>query len=152
MTRVRAVVQRVAGARVRVDGQIVGTIDGGLLVYVGVTHGDGPSDVQYLADKVCSLRVFEDAAGKMNRSLEDAGGAVLVVSQFTLYADCRKGRRPSFDQAAPPQLAQALYEDFVRRLRLTGARVETGTFQARMQVESTNDGPVTLLLDSRREF
>jgi D-tyrosyl-tRNA(Tyr) deacylase len=152
VTQVRAVVQRVARARVTVDGRVAGAIDGGLLVYVGVTRGDGPADVQYLAAKVRGLRLFGDEAGKMNRSLEEAGGAILVVSQFTLYADCRKGRRPSFDQAAPPHLAQALYEEFVRSLRLSGTRVETGSFQAHMLVESVNDGPVTLLLDSRREF
>jgi len=148
----RAVVQRVSQARVTVDGAPVGAIERGLLVYVGVANEDGPADVQYIAAKVRELRVFEDEAGKMNRSLTDAGGAVLVVSQFTLCGDCRKGRRPSFDGAAPPALARALYEDVVRALREAGVPVETGSFQAHMAVESANDGPVTLLLDSGKTF
>ncbi len=149
----RAVVQRVRSARVVVNGEVVGAIDRGLLVLVGVARDDGPADVEYVASKVRDLRIFDDEAGKMNRSVGEAGGAVLVVSQFTLYGDCRKGRRPSFDAAAPAALARALYEDLVRRLREDAAlRVETGAFQARMAVELVNDGPVTVLLDSRRQF
>jgi len=136
-----------------VGDETVGAIGRGLLVLVGVANDDGPADVEYVASKVRELRVFDDEAGKMNRSVAEAQGAVLVVSQFTLYGDCRKGRRPSFDRAAPAALARALYEDLVRRLRETGTvRVETGAFQARMAVELVNDGPVTLLLDSRRQF
>lgn len=144
--------QRVSSARVRVDGQVAGAIDRGFLVLVGVTNDDGPADVQYIADKVRDLRVFEDPEGKMNLALADVGGRVLVVSQFTLYGDCRKGRRPSWDAAAPAPLARALYDAVVRALRESGLAVETGVFQARMAVELVNDGPVTLLLDSRREF
>jgi D-tyrosyl-tRNA(Tyr) deacylase len=147
----RAVVQRVSSARVRVGDRTVGEIGGGLLVFAGIEHGDGPADLRYVAGKVRDLRIFEDA-GRMNRSVQDVGGAVLVVSQFTLCADCRRGRRPSFDGAAPPALAKALYDGFVRELREAGLRVETGEFQAMMQVEIVNDGPVTILLDSRRRF
>ncbi len=148
----RAVVQRVSRARVTVDGAEVGAIGSGLLVYVGVANEDGPADVQYIATKVRELRVFEDETGKMNLALGAAGGDVLVVSQFTLYGDCRKGRRPSFDAAAPPALARALYEDVVRALADAGVRVATGSFQAHMQVDAVNDGPVTMLLDSSRGF
>ncbi len=148
----RAVVQRVVRASVTVDGVTTGAIDRGLLVFVGVANEDGPADVQYIAEKVRHLRVFPDEAGRMNRSVVETGGALLVVSQFTLQADCRKGRRPSLDGAAQPGLAQALYEDVVRTLRETGLRVETGVFQADMQVELVNDGPVTLLLDSGKNF
>ena len=149
----RAVVQRVRSASVVVAGETVGAIGQGLVVLVGVANEDGPADVQYIAAKVRELRVFEDEAGKMNRSVGEAGGSILVVSQFTLYGDCRKGRRPSFDTAAPPAIARALYDDLVRQLREGGAiPVETGAFQARMDVELVNDGPVTLLLDSRRLF
>jgi len=148
----RAVVQRVSRARVTVDGAEVGAIGPGLLVYLGVANDDGPTDVQYIATKVRELRIFEDEAGKMNLALGDAGGDVLVVSQFTLYGDCRKGRRPSFDAAAPPGLARALYEDVVRALGEAGVRVATGSFQADMQVDAVNDGPVTVLLDSARAF
>jgi len=148
----RAVVQRVSRAKVTVDGAEVGAIGRGLLVYLGVANDDGPADVQYIAAKVRELRVFEDSAGKMNLALDAAGGDVLVVSQFTLYGDCRKGRRPSFDAAAPPALARALYEDVVRALADAGVRVATGSFQAHMEVDAVNDGPVTLLLDSAREF
>jgi D-tyrosyl-tRNA(Tyr) deacylase len=144
----RAVVQRVRHARVTVAGSLRGEIGLGVLVLVGVASEDGPADVQYIAGKVRDLRIFPDDAGRMNRSVVEAGGAVLVVSQFTLLADCRKGRRPSFDGAAPPALAQALYDDLVRRLRADGLTVATGVFQADMDVELLNEGPVTMLLDS----
>ena len=143
----RALVQRVSSARVLVDGAVVGEIGRGLLVFVGVTHGDGDEAARYLAGKVAGLRVFEDEGGKMNRGVTDVGGSVLAVSQFTLYGECRKGRRPSFDAAAPPDLALALYERFVRELRALGLPVATGTFQVHMQVELVNAGPVTLLLE-----
>jgi D-aminoacyl-tRNA deacylase len=149
---VRAVVQRVSEARVRVANRLIGEIGPGLVVLVGVAAEDGPADVQYLAGKLRELRIFEDDAGKMNRSIVDAGGAVLLVSQFTLCGDVRRGRRPSFDSAAAPSLARALYEDLARDLRVGGLRVETGEFQARMSVQLVNDGPVTILLDSKRTF
>jgi D-tyrosyl-tRNA(Tyr) deacylase len=148
----RAVVQRVRSASVTVGGSVVGAIDGGLLVFVGVSHGDGPDDVRYVATKVRDLRIFPDDAGRMNRSIVEIHGAVLVVSQFTLHADCRKGRRPSFDDAAPSAVAEAQYEAVVRALRESGLDVATGVFQADMDVTLVNDGPVTLLLDSRRTF
>ena len=148
----RVVVQRVASARVMVDGRVAGEIGRGLLVFVGVADGDGPPDVDYVAGKIRDLRVFPDAEGRMNRSVVETGGSVLVVSQFTLQADCRKGRRPSFDAAAPPPVAEALYEDVVRQVRAGGLNVATGVFQADMQVSLVNDGPVTLLLDSRKTF
>ncbi|MGH9313776.1 MAG: D-aminoacyl-tRNA deacylase [Vicinamibacterales bacterium] len=148
----RAVVQRVSGARVRIGDRLVGEIGQGLLVLVGVADDDGPSDVQYVAGKVRDLRIFDDEAGKMNRTVSETGGGVLVVSQFTLCGDARKGRRPSFDAAAPPALARALYEDLVRNLRASGLKVSTGEFQARMAVELVNDGPVTILLDSKKLF
>lgn len=148
----RAVVQRVTRASVSVDGEQIASIAHGLLVLLGVGLGDGPADADYIANKIHGLRIFADDEGRMNRSVVDAGGAVIVVSQFTLHGDCRKGRRPSFDGAAPPALAEALYEDVVRRLRETGLSVGTGRFQADMAVELVNDGPVTLLLDSRRAF
>jgi D-tyrosyl-tRNA(Tyr) deacylase len=130
----------------------VGEIDRGLLVLLGVADDDGPSDVQYIVGKVRDLRIFDDEAGKMNRTVAEASGGVLVVSQFTLCGDVRKGRRPSFDSAAPPALARALYEDVVRDLRSSGLQVATGEFQARMEVELVNDGPVTILLDSKKLF
>jgi D-tyrosyl-tRNA(Tyr) deacylase len=145
---VRAVVQRVSGAAVRVEGAVVGSIGRGVLVLLGVGRGDGEKDVAYLADKVANLRIFADGAGQMNRSVLEEGGAVLVVSQFTLYGDVRRGRRPGFGGAAPPEEASRLYELFVESLRRTGLAVETGVFKAMMQVELVNDGPVTLLLDS----
>jgi D-tyrosyl-tRNA(Tyr) deacylase len=148
----RAVVQRVSSASVAVGDRSVGRIDRGLLVFLGVENEDGPADVQYLAAKIGDLRIFEDDAHHMNRSVQDVGGAVLVVSQFTLAGDCRKGRRPSFDAAAAPDVAKPLYEEVVHALRATGLPVETGEFKARMQVSLVNDGPVTLLLDSRRRF
>ena len=148
----RAVVQRVTSAAVTVGGRAVGAIAHGLLVFVGVEKDDGPADVEYIAGKVGALRVFEDDAHHMNRSVHEVGGAVLVVSQFTLAADCRRGRRPSFDAAAPPDVARPLYEDVVRALQAAGLSVATGEFQAMMQVSLVNDGPVTLLLDSRKTF
>jgi len=144
----RAVVQRVAQAQVEVGGAVTGEIGPGLLVLLGVGKGDQLSDAEFLADKITGLRIFADDAGKMNRSLLDTGGALLAVSQFTLYGDCRKGRRPSFDSAAPAEQARALYEHFVAVARRTGVRVETGVFQATMQVSLVNDGPVTLILES----
>ena len=148
----RAVVQRVSEARVRVAGEVVGEIGRGLLVLLGVGQGDGEADARYLAEKTAGLRIFEDAQGKMNLSVEETGGAVLVVSQFTLYGDCRQGRRPGFSAAAPPEMANTLYEWFAELLRQRGLPVATGVFQAEMAVELVNDGPVTLLLDSRKEF
>ncbi len=145
----RAVVQRVGSARVEVEGEVRGRIERGLLVLLGVAQGDTPKDAIWLADKIAGLRVFEDDAGKMNLSLEDVGGSMLVVSQFTLLGDCRKGRRPSFTGAAPREEADRLYEIFVDRVREQGLPVETGVFQARMQVHLVNDGPVTLMLDTR---
>ncbi|MGH9241131.1 MAG: D-aminoacyl-tRNA deacylase [Vicinamibacterales bacterium] len=148
----RALLQRVSSARVLVDREIIGEIGRGLLVFVGVGRDDTIDDVQYLAAKICDLRVFESDAGKpMDRSVLDVGGSVLVVSQFTLYGDVRKGRRPSFDGAAPPDDARRLYEEFVRELRATHLPMATGEFQAMMQVELVNDGPVTLLVDSRKQ-
>jgi D-aminoacyl-tRNA deacylase len=148
----RAVVQRVTSARVTVGERVTGEIAAGLLVLLGVEQGDGPPDVQYIAAKIRDLRIFPDEAGKMNRSLLDQHGAVLVVSQFTLSGDARNGRRPSFASAAPPEIARALYEEVVRELQASGLRVETGEFQAMMQVALVNDGPVTILLDSRKTF
>jgi len=144
----RAVVQRVTYARVEVEGTVVGEIGPGLLVLLGVAKGDTTADADFLSAKVSQLRIFPDAAGKMNRSVEEAGGTILVVSQFTLYGDCRKGRRPSFDAAAAPQVARSLYEYFVEVTRRTGLRVETGVFQADMAVSLLNDGPVTLIVES----
>lgn len=146
----RSVLQRVASASVSVDGQVVGRIGIGLLVLVGVAKDDGPADIDYTAGKIRELRVFPDADGRMNRSVVEADGAVLVVSQFTLLGDVRRGRRPGFDAAAPPEVARQVYDDLVGRLRSTGLPVETGVFQAHMAVESVNDGPVTILIDSRR--
>jgi len=148
----RAVVQRVLSAGVSVDERSRGRIGAGLLVFLGVARNDGPDDVQYIAGKVRELRIFPDDDGRMQRSVVDTGGEVLVVSQFTLLGDSRKGRRPAFDDAAPPALAEALYEDVVRVLRESGLTVGTGQFQAHMTVELVNDGPVTMLLDSRRLF
>jgi D-tyrosyl-tRNA(Tyr) deacylase len=148
----RAVVQRVSRASVTVDDHVVGEIDLGSLVLLGVSEKDTEADVNYLVEKIASLRIFEDEAGKMNRSLKDVDGAVLAVSQFTLYGDVRKGKRPSFDQAAPPDQARRLYELFVERIRAAGLRCETGRFQATMRVELANEGPVTILLDSTKAF
>jgi D-tyrosyl-tRNA(Tyr) deacylase len=148
----RAVIQRVSRAQVTVNGAVRGAIKNGLLVLLGVAADDGDADLAYLADKTAGLRIFEDDAGKMNLSVEDAGGALLVVSQFTLFGDVRRGRRPSFDNAAPPQMADALYQRYVELLRAKGLQVETGIFQAMMEVELVNDGPVTILLDSKKLF
>jgi D-aminoacyl-tRNA deacylase len=148
----RAVVQRVSRARVTVNGEIAGEIGPGLLVLLGVGTGDTRADADYLADKTIGLRIFEDAGGKMNLSVVDIGGAVLAVSQFTLYGDVRRGKRPSFDAAAPPQSARELYEYFVEKIRAGGLRCETGRFQEMMQVEVVNEGPVTILLDSAKTF
>ena len=148
----RAVVQRSGAASVSVGGQTVGSIEQGLVVLLGVERSDGEQDADYLADKCAGLRVFEDAGGKMNLSLLEAGGQALVVSQFTLCGDARKGRRPSFVNAAPPETAEALYERFAQRLRAAGIRVATGRFQAMMEVRLVNQGPVTILLDSRKAF
>jgi D-tyrosyl-tRNA(Tyr) deacylase len=149
---VRAVVQRVTKGRVRVEGETVGEIGPGFVVLLGIGREDTRADAQYLAEKVVNLRVFEDEEGKMNLSLLDVGGEILAISQFTLYGDCRKGRRPSFTAAAPPEEARALYEGFVQEVAGYGLRVATGQFQAHMLVEIHNDGPVTLLLDSKKEF
>lgn len=148
----RAVVQRVTRASVTVDGQIIGQIKHGLMVLLGVEQEDTVSDAQQLADKSVQLRIFDDADGKMNLALADVGGEMLVVSQFTLLGDCRKGRRPSFIQAAQPEVAERLYETFVAAVGVQGIRVATGKFRATMQVELVNDGPVTMLLDSRKLF
>ncbi len=148
----RAVVQRVSRAQVTVNGEIVGKIGLGLLVLLGVGRDDSEADAIYLAEKIAGLRVFEDAEGKMNRNVQEADGSVLAVSQFTLYGDVRRGKRPSFDAAAPPERARQLYEFFVEQIRGTGLRCETGRFQEMMQVELVNEGPVTILLDSEKSF
>ena len=149
----RAVIQRVTSARVRVGERTVGDIGHGLLVLVGVGRDDTIADVKAIAARICEMRIFPgDGAKPMDRSVLDAGGSVLVVSQFTLYGDMRKGRRPSFDQAAPPELARGLYEELVRELRALQVPVATGEFQAMMQVELVNDGPVTILVDSTKQF
>ncbi|MBE9915062.1 D-tyrosyl-tRNA(Tyr) deacylase [Paenibacillus donghaensis] len=145
----RVVVQRCKEAKVTVDGETAGQINQGLMVLVGVTHEDTVKDAQYLADKVAGLRIFEDEEGKMNFSVADAGGEILSVSQFTLYGDCRKGRRPNFMAAAKPDAALALYDCFNRELAAKGLKVETGRFGALMDVEFTNWGPVTLIIDSK---
>jgi len=149
---VRAVIQRVSRAKVTVGGEVVGEIGPGLLVLLGVGGGDTRVDADYLSGKTIGLRIFEDSDGKMNLSVGDTGGALLVVSQFTLYGDVRRGKRPSFDAAAPPQLAKELYEYFVEKIRAAGLRCETGRFQEMMQVELVNEGPVTILLDSGKAF
>jgi D-tyrosyl-tRNA(Tyr) deacylase len=148
----RAVLQRVSSARVVVENEAVGEIGPGLAVLLGVEDGDSEKDAFYLAEKTAGLRIFEDGEGKMNLSVTDVGGEILVVSQFTLLADCRQGRRPGFSRAAPPEKANALYEHYVDLLRERGLRVATGTFQAMMEVSLVNQGPVTMLLDSRKVF
>jgi len=146
----RAVIQRVSSASVKVGDEIVGSIDTGLMVLLGVTHSDTESDADFLVDKIINLRIFDDSQGKMNLSLVDVKGSLLVVSQFTLYADARRGRRPSYTDAARPEMANALYEYFVAKSRESGTNVETGTFQAMMDVSLVNSGPVTILLDSQK--
>lgn len=148
----RAVVQRVSRAKVTVSGEIVGEIATGLLVLLGVGEGNTSADAEYLAEKIVGLRIFPDDEGKMNRSLMDVGGGLLAVSQFTLYGDCRKGRRPSFIAAARPEIAVELYQAFVAEVRGRGITTATGRFQEHMDVELVNDGPITLLIDSRKEF
>jgi len=148
----RAVVQRVSRAQVRVGDEIAGDIGPGLLVLLGVGDGDTFADADYLAEKIAGLRIFEDEHGKMNLGLTEIAGSVLAVSQFTLYGDVRRGKRPAFDAAAPPEKARTLYEYFVERIRLAGLPCETGRFQQMMQVELVNDGPVTILLDSSKAF
>ena len=144
----RAVVQRVSRSAVTVEGEVVGAVDRGVMVLLGVTHGDGEEQARWLASKIAGLRIFEDQEGKMNRSLLDVGGGALVISQFTLYGDCRKGRRPSFSNAARPEIAEPLVEQFAEYLRQEGVQpVESGIFGAYMQVEIHNDGPVTLILE-----
>jgi D-aminoacyl-tRNA deacylase len=148
----RAVVQRVSSASVTVGGEATGQVGRGFLVLLGIANDDGQQDLLYLAQKVIGLRVFEDADGRMNLSIGEVGGAMLVVSQFTLYGDCRKGRRPGFTDAARPEVAEPLYRAFVAEVRGQGISVETGKFQAEMQVSLVNEGPVTLLIDSRKQF
>ncbi len=148
----RAVVQRVSRASVKVEGELTGEIKLGLLVLLGVGHDDTEADGDYLAEKISGLRIFEDDAGKMNLSVVDVGGAVLAVSQFTLFGDVRRGKRPSFDAAARPERARELYEYFVERVRSLDLRCETGRFQEMMEVELVNSGPVTILLDSKKSF
>ncbi|KXZ39433.1 D-tyrosyl-tRNA(Tyr) deacylase [Alkalithermobacter thermoalcaliphilus JW-YL-7 = DSM 7308] len=148
----RAVVQRVSNSKVTVDNEVVGQIGKGLMVLLGVTHSDNESDIKYLVDKILNLRIFEDEEGKMNLSLLDIKGELLVVSQFTLYGDCRKGRRPSFTEAAKPELANQLYEQFIKECKKYNIKVEQGKFGADMKVDILNDGPVTMLLDSSKNF
>ena len=148
----RAVVQRVSSSKVTVNGEVTGEIKKGLLVLLGVTHEDTSKDVDYIIDKVLNLRIFEDENEKMNLSLKDIGGELLVVSQFTLYGDCRKGRRPSFSSAARPEVATKLYEEFIEKSRKEGIVTQTGRFGTHMMVDLTNDGPVTILLESNRDF
>jgi D-aminoacyl-tRNA deacylase len=148
----RAVIQRVTCAKVKVEEQIVGEIEKGLVVLLGVTHDDTPNDAQYLAEKIVALRIFDDADGRMNVSVNEAAGALLVVSQFTLYGDVRRGLRPSWSAAAQPEIAEPLYEYFLASARKLISKVETGSFRKMMQVELVNDGPVTILLDSRKLF
>jgi D-aminoacyl-tRNA deacylase len=148
----RAVLQRVTRARVSVEGETVGEIGPGLVVLLGIARDDTERDARYLLEKTVALRVFDDEEGRMNRSVVESGGSLLVVSQFTLYGDVRRGRRPSWIEAAPPEVAEPLYEFFVAEARRSVARVETGSFRRMMKVELVNDGPVTILLDSRKQF
>jgi len=148
----RAVIQRVTRANVKVDEQIVGEIGRGLVVFLGVTHDDNRADADYLAEKIVALRIFDDAQGRMNVALKETGGALLIVSQFTLYGDVRRGSRPSWSDAAPPEIAEPLYDYFVAKTRESVSRVATGSFRKMMQVELINDGPVTILLDGRKLF
>ena len=146
----RAVIQRVKRAAVTVDGQVVGRIGAGLLVFLGVGKEDVHKDIAFIADKTANLRIFEDADGRMNHSVQDIGGGVLLISQFTLYGDCRKGRRPDFTAAGPPETAKRLYEQTIDAIKQKGVPVETGLFAAHMDIDSINDGPVTLILDSKK--
>jgi len=148
----RAIVQRVKSANVQIDGQLVAEIESGLLIFLGISIDDQQSDIDYLIRKIANLRIFRDDDLRMNKSLLDVGGQALVVSQFTLYGDCRKGRRPNFSQAAKPEKAHQLYQVFVDQLLQLGVDVKTGVFQATMEVELTNDGPITILLDSKKLF
>lgn len=148
----RAVIQRVSRASVTINENTAGTIDQGLVVLLGIKEGDTTKDLQWLAEKIIHLRIFEDSNGKMNNSLADIGGEVLIISQFTLYGDCRKGRRPGFSGAAPPEMAEPLYQQFIEEVRAKNIVTATGSFGADMQVELINDGPVTLLLDSEKIF
>jgi D-tyrosyl-tRNA(Tyr) deacylase len=148
----RAVIQRVTEASVTVDGRIQGAVKGGLLVYLGVAPGDTEAAADYLAEKIADLRIFSDQEGKMNRSVRETGGAILAVSQFTLLADARKGRRPSYSGAAGPEAARTLYEYFIKKIKTLGLPCESGLFQAHMRVCSVNDGPVTILIDSEKTF
>ncbi|MDR2101728.1 MAG: D-tyrosyl-tRNA(Tyr) deacylase [Treponema sp.] len=148
----RAVVQRIRNARVLSEGRVSGELAAGLLVYLGVAEGDTEKDAEYLAEKIGTLRIFEDQEGKMNLAVAEAGGGVLTISQFTLLADARKGRRPSYSKAAPPDRAKALYEYFMEKIRARGLPCESGVFQTHMMVSYTNDGPVTILLDSKKTF
>lgn len=148
----RAVIQRVSRSSVKVDGIIQGEISQGITVLLGIRGGDTKTDLQWLAEKIVHLRIFEDQQGKMNRSLADIDGEMLIISQFTLYGDCRKGRRPGFSSAAPPEIAEPLYQQFIEEVKNRQVRVATGIFQATMEVELINDGPVTLLLDSEKQF
>lgn len=148
----RTVVQRVSRAQVSIENKIKGSIGKGLVVFVGISADDSEKDIQWLAEKIVHLRIFEDDAGKMNTSLTDIEGEMLIISQFTLYGDCRKGRRPGFSGAAPPLMAEPYYLKFVQEVKNKGIQVATGTFQTDMQVELINDGPVTLLLDSEKKF
>ena len=148
----RVVIQRVSQAKVEIGNQTIGQIDAGLLVYLSVGNGDNIDDCQFIADKLSSVRIFEDDTGKMNRSVREAGGSLLIISNFTLHGDCRKGRRPSFDNAAEPQSAKELYEKVIELIASKGLKVEKGIFGENMQVSSLNNGPVTILLDSKRLF
>lgn len=148
----RAVVQRTTRARVTVDATVTGAIGPGLVVFLGIHSRDGDKEIRWMAEKIINLRIFEDDEGRMNRSLADNGGEILIVSQFTLYGDCRKGRRPGYSTAAPPEMAEPLYQAFVMEIARQGIRTATGVFQASMQVELVNDGPVTLLIDSEKNF
>ena len=148
----RAIVQRVKSANVQIEGQLIAEIESGLLIFLGISIDDQESDIDYLIKKIANLRIFRDDDLRMNKSLLDVGGQALVVSQFTLYGDCRKGRRPNFSQAAKPEKAHQLYQVFVNQLLQLGIDVKTGVFQATMEVELTNDGPITILLDSKKLF